>query len=90
MLLNIFIYKILRMDIKSYFSKTVHINLIKKVYFLLHENPHSHFSVNDVCEFSNLNRKQAGYVLTILVRLKMVYREVKKTGVSNRYLYRAR
>jgi len=78
------------MVIKSYFSKTVHINLLKRVYFLLHENPRNLFSVNDVCEFSDLNRKQAGYVLTILVRLKTVCREVKKTGVSNRYLYRAR
>ncbi|WP_312457463.1 hypothetical protein [Pseudescherichia sp.] len=48
------------------------------------------FSINDVCEFSDLNRKQVGFILTILVRLRMVYREIKRTGVSNRYLYRAR
>jgi len=81
---------ILHMDIKSYFSKTVHLNLIKKVYFLFHENPRILFSINDVCEFSDLNRKQVGFILTILVRLRMVYREIKRTGVSNRYLYRAR
>lgn len=78
------------MDIKSYFSKTVRLDLIKKVYFLFHENPRILFSINDVCEFSDLNRKQVGFILTILVRLRMVYREIKRTGVSNRYLYRAR
>lgn len=78
------------MDIKNYFSKTVHLNLIKKVYFLFHENPRILFSIGDVCEFFDLNRKQAGFILTILVRLQMVYREVKQSGISNRYLYRAR
>ena len=78
------------MDIKSYFSKTVHLNLLKKVYFLFHENPRILFSVSDVCEFADLNRKQVGFILTILVRLHMVYREIKKPGASNRYLYRAR
>ncbi|WP_165570651.1 hypothetical protein [Pseudescherichia vulneris] len=46
--------------------------------------------MTDVCEFSDLNRKQVGFILTILVRLRMVYREIKKRGASNRYLYRAR
>lgn len=78
------------MDIKSYFSKTVHLNLLKKVYFLFHENPRIFFSVSDVCEFADLNRKQVGFILTILVRLHMVYREIKKPGASKRYLYRAR
>lgn len=78
------------MDIKNYFSKTVHLELIKKVYFLFHENPRLLYSVTDVCEFSDLNRKQVGFILTILVRLRMVYREIKKRGASNRYLYRAR
>lgn len=78
------------MDIKNYFSKTVHLDLIKKVYFLFHENPRLLYSVTDVCEFSDLNRKQIGFILTILVRLRMVYREIKKRGASNRYLYRAR
>ncbi len=78
------------MDIKSYFSKTVHLNLIKKVYFLFYENPRVLFLVNDICEFLDLNRKQVGFILTILVRLRMVYREIKRTGVSHRYLYRAR
>ncbi|STQ60918.1 hypothetical protein [Pseudescherichia vulneris] len=78
------------MDIKNYFSKTVHLDLIKKVYFLFHENPRLLYSVTDVCEFSDLNRKQVGFILTILVRLRMVYREIKKRGASNRYLYRAR
>lgn len=81
---------ILHMDIKTYFSKTVHLSLIKKVYFLFYENPRLLFSVSDVCAFSDLNRKQVGFILTILVRLQMVYREIKKSGVSNRYLYRAR
>lgn len=78
------------MDIKNYFSKTVHLELIKKVYFLFHENPRLLYSVTDVCEFSDLNRKQVGFILTILVRLRMIYREIKKRGASNRYLYRAR
>jgi len=78
------------MDIKNYFSKTVHLELIKKVYFLFHENPRLLYTVTDVCEFSDLNRKQVGFILTILVRLRMVYREIKKRGASNRYLYRAR
>ncbi len=78
------------MDIKNYFSKTVHLDLIKKVYFLFHDNPRLLYSVTDVCEFSDLNRKQVGFILTILVRLRMVYREIKKRGASNRYLYRAR
>lgn len=78
------------MDIKTYFSKTVHLDLLKKVYFLFHENPRLRFSISDVCEFSSLNRKQVGLILTILVRLQMVYREMKKAGASNRYLYRAR
>ncbi|WP_313108751.1 hypothetical protein [Pseudescherichia vulneris] len=78
------------MDIKNYFSKTVHLDLIKKVYFLFHENPRLLYSVTDVCEFSDLNRKQVGFILTILVRLRMVYREIKKRGASNRYLYRAK
>lgn len=78
------------MDIKSYFSKTIHLNLLKKVYFLFHENPRIFFSVSDVCEFADLNRKQVGFILTILVRLHMVYREIKVSGASNRYLYRAR
>jgi len=77
------------MDIKSYFAKTVHLDLIKKVYFLFYENPQILFSVNDVCEFLDLNRKQAGFILTILVRLRMIYRQIKKSGVRNRYLYRA-
>ena len=64
------------MDIKNYFSKTVHPRLL--------------YTVTDVCEFSDLNRKQVGFILTILVRLRMVYREIKKRGASNRYLYRAR
>ena len=81
---------ILHMDIKSYFFFFFHLDLIKKVYFLFHENPRILFSINDVCEFSNLNRKQVGFILTILVRLRMVYREIKQSGVSNRYLYRAR
>ncbi|GAL57229.1 hypothetical protein EV102420_07_00480 [Pseudescherichia vulneris NBRC 102420] len=80
----------MHMDIKNYFSKTVHLDLIKKVYFLFHENPRLLYSVTDVCEFSDLNRKQVGFILTILVRLRMVYREIKKRGASNRYLYRAR
>ena len=78
------------MDIKNYFSKTVHLDLIKKVYFLFHENPRLLYSVTDVCEFSDLNRKQVGFILTILVRLQMVCREIKRNGMSHRYIYRAR
>ena len=78
------------MDIKRYFSKTIRLDLIKKVYFLFYENPRILYSVNDVCEFLDLNRKQVGFILTILVRLRMIYREIKKSGMSHRYLYRAR
>jgi len=84
-MLNIF-----PMDIKCYFAKTVHLDLIKKVYFLFYENPRILFSVNDVCEFLDLNRKQVGFILTILVRLQMVCREIKRNGMNHRYLYRAR
>ena len=78
------------MDIKRYFSKTIRLDLIKKVYFLFYENPRILYSVNDVCEFLNLNRKQVGFILTILVRLRMICREIQKSGMSHRYLYRAR
>lgn len=71
------------------FLNTIKFIHLRQVYLLLCENRGVVFSINDVCEFSGLGRKQVECVLKALVKRQVINKTVKKVGINNRYFYHA-